>query len=362
MIKRTSIYLFLSAFLSVLVFAGGIQDSPADNGKHDSKLEITDSTGNSVVLKDTPERIAFAGRASIMVADAMYMFPEALERVVSVGFTNQGRGNFTAVLDPEYDKKTYLDYKAGPEQIAGTKPDLVIMKNYMKKNLGNPVNQLGIPVIYLSLETPEQYETDFRVLGKVFNDEKRAEDIIRFYRESQERITSRTAGLTDRPEVLFIYHSTRDGEVAFNVPPKTWIQTRMIQMAGGIPVWADQIAGKGWTKVNFEQIAVWNPDQIFVVAYKQDEKEVVKKLLASSRWKNLKAVRNGKVKAFPVDFYSWDQPDSRWILGAAWLANEIHPELFSDFDIQETTMNFYRELYFMSDRVFTKEIKARLGW
>ena len=325
-------------------------------------IEITDSTGKTVVLDKIPGRITFAGRASIMVADALYMFPEASRRIVGVGFTNQGRGNFPAVIDPSYRDKTYLDYSAGVEQIAGTKPDLVIMKNYLKKNLGDPVEELGIPVIYMSLENPRLYEEDFRVLGKVFGDPERAEEIISYYRDMQDKIVKRTEAIDKRPKVLFVYHSSKGGVTAFNVPPKEWIQTSMVEMAGGNPVWAGEVKGKGWVKVGFEQIAVWNPDYVFVAAYKQNEKDVVKKLLESRQWRDLKAVKNGRVFPFPVDFYSWDQPDSRWILGTAWLAKTINPDLFGDFDIKKITKNFYKELYFMDDSVYNNEIKSRLGW
>ncbi len=65
-------------------------------------------------------------------------------------------------------------------------------------------------------------------------------------------------------------------------------------------------------------------------------------MIDSSEWKELSAVKNGQLKAFPVDFYSWDQPDSRWILGLKWLAKQVHPELFTDLDIKETTKSFYK--------------------
>ncbi len=360
MSKKIVPVLIMIFILSAALFAGGRPESSGT--KSDTRIQITDSTGNEVVLKKHPDRIVFAGRASIMVADALYMFSEASQRVVGVGATNQGRGNFTKIIDADYSGKILLGRNAGVEQIAAAKPDLVIMKNYLKRNLGNPVSELGIPVIYLSLETPELYEKDFKVLGQVFNDPRRAEQIVSYYRTMSSSITSRTDKLSSRPKVLFLYHSSRDGEVAFNVPPKNWLQTRMVEMAGGDPVWIHETAGNGWVKVNFEQIAAWNPDQIYVTAYKQNVKKVVASLLSSTRWKKLKAVQNKKVAAIPVDFYSWDQPDSRWILGAAWLAKEIHPVLFKDFDNKKITRNFYKELYFMKDTVYNKEIKTRLGW
>jgi len=358
--------LFCVLLFSVGLFAEGDRESGKGSGETavvaPSKRVITDSTGNSVSLNGIPRRIVYAGRASIMVSDALYMFPEAAERIVGVGLTNQGRGNFIKALDPEYNQKINLGRSTGAEQIASGTPDLVLMKDYLKKSVGAPVARLGIPVLYVNLETPQQYKADITMLGRVFNDTKRAEEINTYYKNMQETITARTAGLQKKPGVLFLYHSSRDGKVAFNIPPKSWIQTRMVEIAGGRPVWVTGATGKGWTKVNLEQIAAWNSDQIYIVAYKQNEKEVVKEIQNSPLWKNLKAVKNNAVKAFPVDYYSWDQPDSRWILGTAWLATKIHPELFHDFNIQSITKNFYKTLYFMSDSVYNREIRTRLGW
>lgn len=363
---KKSMLLFCVLLFSVSLFAEGNRESGGGNDgtavvTH-SKTVITDSTGNTASLTGIPQRIVYAGRASIMVSDALYMFSEAAERIVGVGLTNQGRGNFIKAIDPKYNQKINLGRSVGVEQIASGTPDLVILKDYLKKSVGAPVARLGIPVLYLNLETPNQYRADIAMLGRVFNDTKRAEEINKYYKNMQETITARTAGLKKKPDVLFLYHSSRDGKVAFNIPPKSWIQTRMIEIAGGRPVWINSATGKGWTKVNLEQIAFWNPDQIYIVAYKQNEKEVVKEIKNSPLWKNLKAVKNNAVKAFPVDYYSWDQPDSRWILGTAWLATKIHPELFHDINIKSITKKFYKKLYFMSDSVYNREIRTRLGW
>ena len=136
----------------------------------------------------------------------------------------------------------------------------------------------------------------------------------------------------------------------------------MVEMAGGNPVWTDTHPGGGWSKINLEQIAAWNPDQIYIVAYREDIKVVLKSMKDSPEWQELNAVKNDKLTAFPVDFYSWDQPDSRWILGLKWLAKQIHPELFTDLNIEEMTRKFFKDLYYLTDEQYETEILSRLGW
>ncbi|MEA1910791.1 MAG: ABC transporter substrate-binding protein [Spirochaetota bacterium] len=354
----------MKKLIYVLIFTVLINTflSAAGSREVETTLQIEDTTGNTAHLNGIPQRITFVGKASNMIADALYMFPEASTRIVGVGNTNQRNGDFVKVLDSNYNSKVYLEHTVGPEQIAVTRPELVIIKNYLKKSIGDPVSQLDIPVLYMNLETPEAYEEDFRILGRVFGNPERAVELIKYYRIEKEFVTNRTQSLTDRPDILFIYHTTRDGIAAFNTPPGTWIQSTMVEMAGGNPVWTDSHPGGGWSKINLEQIAAWNPDQIYVVAYKEDINVVLNSMKDSPEWQELDAVKNNKLQAFPVDFYSWDQPDSRWILGLKWLAKQIHPDLFPDVDIQKMTRAFFKDLYFLTDEQYETEILSKLGW
>ncbi len=135
-----------------------------------------------------------------------------------------------------------------------------------------------------------------------------------------------------------------------------WMQTYLVQTAGGNPIWADANPGKGWTKVSLEQVAAWDPDQVFIVSYNKPTLEVIASLKADPQWQELRAMKDGKVYGFATDLYSWDQPDTRWALGLLWLAKMIHPDLFPDLDIQQEAQDFYQELYGMDKAAFQKEI------
>jgi len=112
-----------------------------------------------VVLDQAPQRIVIAGKSSTLIMDAVYMFPEAVDRVISYGLGTQTGKNFLSVVDPKLDSKTGLENTVSAEQIAPLKPDLVILKDYLKDSLGTPLEALGIKVVYLNLETPETFIT-----------------------------------------------------------------------------------------------------------------------------------------------------------------------------------------------------------
>lgn len=323
-------------------------------------IVIKDALDREVTLATAPERIVFSGKALFMVADAAYLFPGAAERIIGIGNTSQGSFNFIATIDPDYEAKAVLDKDAGAEQIAALRPDLVVMKSTAAETLGAPLEAIDIPVVYVDLETPEQYWRDLGILGQVFGDTERADTVIAYYQEKVTSIEAKTAKAASKPSVLVLYYNDKDGNIAFNVPPAGWMQTQVAEMAGGAPVWLDANPGNGWAQVTVEQIAAWDPEQIYVIAYFVDPAEVVASLKSDANWAGLQAVKNETIYAFPGDFYSWDQPDTRWILGLTWMAGRVHPDLFADLDMDAELHAFYGTLYGLDSAFVEDDVRPTL--
>ncbi len=325
-------------------------------------VEIVDSIGNRIVLKERPQRIVLAGRATLTTANAFYLFEEARARVAAVGHTDQGLGSFLPYLDAGFSAIPELPHEVGPEEVAAQRPDLVIVKNFAYPRLGVPLEKLGIPVIALSLETPEQFLQDIEILGKAIGYPQRAAEIRNIYRRRMMDIETRMEGLTEeeKPRVLLLYYNTRGGSISYNIAPSRWIQTMQVQAAGGNPVWIESHFGSGWKTVNFEQIAAWDPDYIFVTSYRIPTGTFFQEMLNSPQWQHLRAARSGKVFAFPADFYSWAQPDVRWILGVQWLSKILHPDLCRDLDIKGEIESFYRDMYSLDSAEFRSIVEPRI--
>jgi iron complex transport system substrate-binding protein len=267
------------------------------------------------------------------------------------------------VVDPLHESKTVLPVDVGAESIASLAPDLVILKSYMKRKLGESLELLDIPVVYLDFETPAQFERDIRVLGHLLGNEHRSEEIIAYYRVRRDMVLQRVAQVNEqgRPRVLFIYYSERGGSRSFNVPPAGWMQTILVEEAGGIPVWTDMKPGQAWSRVSFEQIAAWDADHVFVTSYFVDIEEVKRRLLQEPLWTSLRAVKQGNLHAVPGDFYNWDLPDPRWILGLIWISSRLLPRYFDDVDMYIEAQSFFRELYFIEDAVYNRYVQPLLN-
>lgn len=357
---KRMIWLFMVCLVLLAACSGPAasqMSSPPPAEPANASITVTDALGREVTLPGPPQRIVLVGKALILIADAVYTFPEAPARIVALGTASQGTDNFISLIDPAYADKAIIEQDAGAEQIAALQPDLVILKSYLADTTGAPIEALGIPVIYVDFETPEQYTRDLAILGTVFQNDTRAQEVSAYYQSRVDQIQTVLEGVSGRPRVLMLYYSDRDGNVAFNVPPLSWMQTRLVEMAGGVPVWADANPGNGWTQVSLEQVAAWDADQIFIISYTADSSDVVVGLKADPNWQSLRAVQEGSLHAFPGDLYSWDQPDTRWILGLTWLAGRLHPECFPNLDIVGEAQQFYQTLYGLDQAFFDQYIR-----
>ncbi len=324
---------------------------------------ITDALGREITVETLPQRIVIAGRGTYMVTGAIFTFPEARERLAAY---EGGRFNdptiFLPYIDPDFEQKIALERNAGAEQIAPVNPDAIVLKSSAADELGPSLEALEIPIIYVEMESVEQYFDDIRTLGQLFGNRERAQEIIDFFQERLDRIDTALAGMdeTEKPRVLLIQYSEEGGEVAFEVPSASWLQTRQVELAGGDPAWVEAAPGGGWNIVNFEQIALWNPDKVFVVTYQSDSTEAVAKLKESPEWQALEATQNDEIYGFPADIFGWDSPDPRWILGVTWLGQKIHPDLFTDVDMLDEVKTFFEEIYGMDAQSIEEHILPAL--
>lgn len=303
-----------------------------------------------------PKTIVLGGKAVVMVADVVFAFPELRNAVIAVAGTDQGLGTFLELVSPGFLSKPQPDRNASVETYAGYKPDVFIFKSSMKPSLGKGLEDLGFKVLYLDLESPEDYYKDITAVGKLFGLETRANALIQYYK-TKVSFVQNLQKPEKLPKVLAVQY-TADGLM---VPPDSWIQTRMIAMAGGIPIWKGSNPGAGWAKVNPEQLQAWNPDIMLVINYREDSKNAAQKILTDKAFKAINAVKTGKVFGFAQDFYSWDQPDSRWILGLLWVAKIVNPENTQAIHIKEEAFSFFNFFYGIDRSVFEDKIAAKFG-
>jgi iron complex transport system substrate-binding protein len=329
-------------------------------------ITITDAANQTLVFDSHPQRIAIIGRGPFMTIHTLYMFEEARDRLV--GYENRSTEvkNFLGLLDSRAHTKTELGTNPGIEQILSLRPDLVIKKAWSSDKTAQMLNQTGVPVMHVGLETPEQFFYDMRNIGRILGNTHRAEQIIRFYQDRLERFDERLKDIPEheRPRILVLHLDGRSSSAAMRVPPEEWMQTIQTERAGGRPVWLDEsLSSTGWNFVNFEQIAAWNPDKIFVITQQSaDTETIIRDLQNNTLWRRLKAAQTGNLLAFPSDMIGWDSPEPRWILGMTWMALHTHPDLFGDLNLDDEIHAFFTFLYGIETSVIDAHIRPGIAF
>ena len=131
---------------------------------------------------------------------------------------------------------------------------------------------------------------------------------------------------SERPKVL---HTATPGILV--VDGRQSVIDDWINVAGGVN--AADVVGLG-RPVTMEQVAAWNPDVIIVgTAPNQQNRQAI---LDDPRWRQIKAVREGKVYANPSGAIS-GRHSAEAALQVLWAAKLLHPALFADLDVRLET-------------------------
>jgi iron complex transport system substrate-binding protein len=358
---RTVHVVIIAAIMSIIVISSAMVYavfSPGKSPQSKNSITVIDALGRSVKIDLPVKKVIITGRSAFPIVTVAYMFPEAENLVYDVD-PSMANVELFKMIDPNIESKTNSQLGTSSpniEDVAREKPDVVILKTSMKSGFGDSLELLGIKVVYVDFENLDSYLRDLVTLGKILGDEQRGEDIANYYREMYENTLARTSAGENRPEVLFLYYSTKGGTISFSAPGKGFLQTSMIEAAGGHSL-SEEFAGTGWNQVSFEQIASWNPDIIFLSTYSNSPSPFTLKenLLNDPIWKNITAVASGRIYAIPDDcgnmsaLGSWDTPGSRWIIGLQWMATKIRPDLFQGIDLKNNVKEFYSSVYGLSD-------------
>ncbi len=347
-------------FIVLVVISGVIAAAPSrETGGQSAAAEVGSAP-------EIPERIAAAGRGLIQIIDVLGLFPGAVDSLVALGVTDQGMGDFYQVIDGNHRLRQRLGRSPGPEEIAATSPDYVLLRSYLADGLGEPLEALGIPVLYLDLETPADFAMDIRRVGALLQQGERAEELVSWFDRRVEIIESSVPRPAENsPRALILQVSGSPDEPRLAVAPGNWIQNTQLQLAGAQPVGEEAAGSDGWAEVTFEQIAAWNPEYIFLVSYRSSAEAYREALETEPLWGQLQAVENQRLYAAPADFYSWIQADTRWILGAEWFARILHPGALQNAgfgsDMEQSARMFFADLYDLDERAFDEHIRPRIS-
>ena len=301
---------------------------------------FTDSAGRNISVPAKIERVYAAGPpASVMV---YALAPDKL-----IGWTRALKPDERAFLPdlyanlPELGRLTGRGNTANVEVVLKHRPDVIVDAGSVAatySSLADRVQeQIGVPYLLLDGTLGETAQT-FRALGKLLEEETRAEMLAGYVEKTLSEIKQRTAKVPQEKRPRVYYGRGPDGlqtglNGSINVEALEFLGVRNVAAESGRP--------GGLATVSLEQVLHWDPDVIVTV-----DPHFRAALLTDPRWASVSAVRNKRIHLSPHLPFGWFDfpPGPNRLIGLQWLAKALYPDLF-DYDLRARTMAFYRLFY-----------------
>jgi len=248
---------------------------------------------------------------------------------------------FYKLLDEKVQYKVLKGRSLNIEFVKKENPQVVISA-YWQANQRDmkQLEALGIPVVFVKLESVEDINNTIRILGKIFGKEEKAEGIINYYSKSLSDLKDYVKGISTKPSVLIVFY---DGKThSYRTFGGDMFQSKLVELAGGICASRDL---RGKKTINAEQVARWDPDVILIIQYRSFAQRAKEFILADPLWKRTKAAREGRVYIVPNDGENWIDPCPKWILGLYWCAKILHPEILYKLDLKKMAEEFYERFF-----------------
>ncbi|HWG68333.1 MAG TPA: ABC transporter substrate-binding protein, partial [Steroidobacteraceae bacterium] len=188
------------------------------------------------------------------------------------------------------------------ETLIGARPDVVLMAyGGSLPRWMDAIEAYHVPIVMMPNDSLDGLKTTVRMTGEVLGERESriAAEYIRYFDANLRRVTQVTSQLpqSERPKVL---HTATPGILV--VDGRDSVIDDWIRVAGGVN--AADVVGLG-RPVSMEQVAAWDPDVIIVgTAPNQRSRQAI---LDDPRWRQIKAVREGRVFANPSGAYLWDR-------------------------------------------------------
>lgn len=205
-------------------------------------------------------------------------------------------------------------------------------------------SESGIPVFLIDGSFDRIGDT-YRLLGECLGRTERAEELASYCEQIYEDVTDAVAQVPEGDRVRYYF---AEGPEGLQTEPDASQHSLAFQVAGGLNVAAGvALAGAGGdpATVSLDQVRAWDPEAI--ISWDWRTRGGADDLIrASSAWKDIAAVRTGRVYSMPaVPFPFCDRPPGvNRFLGIQWLANLFYPQAY-DVDMVEQVREFYRICY-----------------
>ena len=305
--------------------------SSAASSEAQGPIQLTDQAGRVVELEAPAQSLVSCYYITTYATLALGVS----DRVVGLEKKAETRPVYQ-MADPSLLEKPQLGTlkEFDVEAAAALEPDLVLMPVKLMDYV-DALTQLDIPVLVVDPEDQDRLEEMLTLIGQACGVEDRAQSLIDYYHEQEDRM----AQLTQGQESPLVYMGGNSSYL--ETATDAMYQGSLIALAGGRNAAAD-LEGDYWTEVSYESLLAMAPE---VIILPSAASYTVEDVLNDAQLAGVPAVEEGRVYQMPGQVEEWDSPVPSGILGALWLTSVLHPESYSQEEFVADAQDFYREFY-----------------
>jgi iron complex transport system substrate-binding protein len=228
------------------------------------------------------------------------------------------------------------------ESLIAASPDVIIDIGEMKKNVRDDMDalqkQTGIPVVFVEA-TLETFPRAYRMLGDLTGEAAAAAALSDYCAEAVAGAKAAAAKRQGKPRIRVYYG---EGPTGLQTNAAGSIHADLIELLGAENVAKLSIGnGSGSSQITMEQLLLWDPEVVIL-----GPNGAYDKVKTDPLWKDLSAVKRGRVYEIPEGPYNWmgRPPAVNRLIGIPWLAHILYPESYPAVP-DAAAMEFYRLFY-----------------
>lgn len=324
-IRNLSVIVVFTLLISLV--AAGCGPGEKQTASEIKKITIADSLGRTVEVPCPPKRIVVCNSD---VAELICALGSA-ENVVGAADTTLENPIMKSKL--EGVQSVGKSFTPSVEKIIALKPDIVFgYGNFLKQESVDQLEQMGTPIILLDCYKSETMIQDIETIGRILAKEKQAKEYIAVFDKYQKLIEKRIKTISSKEKPLVYLEGYGD----YTTVSGDSGGAQLLAASGGRNI-ASENSGSS-PKISAEWVLSKNPQVIIKAAsssipsgYGESEDAMKKKrseIMSRPSWGKIDAVKSDKVYLLSSDIYV----GPRMVVGMAYFAKWLHPELFHDLD------------------------------
>ncbi|MBE9546803.1 MAG: adenosylcobinamide amidohydrolase [Proteobacteria bacterium] len=299
-------------------------------------VEFADSNGNNVTIEKRPSRV-------------VSLVPSITEIIFRIGAGDAVRAvTYHDTYPSETSNKEIIGGFFSPSlnRVEKIQPDIIFLSR-LHKEVRKRFGGDGCRLINLETDSIADSYKNILLLGRIFNREKEAERVVNEIKSELRIIAKKVARIPMSKRKRVIRLMGRDSVM---VPGDDSFQNEMIRAAGGIP---PELGKKGnIVIITKEEWMKFNPQVIYGCG---GDGETAKKFFNRPGWKDVDAIKNGKIFYFPCDLTCRASTHTGYFV--SWLAASVYEDEFSRKEEQVLKDHVFKSRHLDLDLDYIEDIR-----